>query len=136
MEEPNEISIVIVDDEQVFCDLLSKTLKRAGYQVRTTNDSAKALEMLSRQKAEVVITDVKLPQMDGFELLKEVKSCYPDTAVIVTTAYSDTYSIKDAMLKGADEYLTKPFKGPEITMVVERAYWRKKSSQRTAGKPE
>ena len=127
-EEVEEISILVVDDEQTICDLLTNVLGRAGYQVTTTNSGVSALELLSQKRTGVVITDVKMPEMNGFQLMQEVKSRYPETAIIVTTAYTDTYSIKDAMLQGADEYLTKPFKGPEITMVVERAYWRKKSS--------
>ena len=72
---------------------------------------------------------MKMPRMNGFELLKHVKQEHPQTGVIIMTAYGDTYTVKDALLLGADEYITKPFKSYEISLVVERAYWRLLSSK-------
>jgi len=118
------ITILVVDDEQMMLDLLQKILSREGYQVKTARDGAEALEILSQEPAHLVLTDIIMPNMDGFELLKEVKDKYPDTGVIVMTGYGDTYALKDALLAGADEYVTKPFRSHEISLVVERSYWR------------
>lgn len=120
----SSISILIVDDELMMRDLLVKILAREGYNISTAEDGVAALEFLKENKVDIVISDMKMPRMDGFELLNAVKKEYPEIGVIIMTAYGDTYTVKDALLLGADEYVTKPFKSYEISLVVERAYWR------------
>ena len=120
----SSISILVVDDEAMMRNLLQKILAREGYQLRTADDGEAALELLAQEKIDIVISDIKMPRMDGFELLDKVKKQYPHVGVIIMTAYGDTYTVKDALLLGADEYVTKPFKSYEISLVVERAYWR------------
>ncbi len=120
----SSISILIVDDESTMRGLLEKILAREGYQMYTACNGVAALEQLSERRFDIVISDMKMPEMGGFELLKHIKKEYPGVGVIMMTAYGDTYSVKDALLLGADEYITKPFKSYEISLVVERAYWR------------
>ena len=120
----SSVSILVVDDEEMMRNLLTKILTREGYQVTTAENGQTALEHLQQQTFNLVISDMKMPKMNGFELLKAVKKDYPDTGVIIMTAYGDTYTVKDALLLGADEYITKPFKSYEISLIVERAYWR------------
>ena len=127
----SSISILIVDDESTMRSLLEKILAREGYQVYTASNGVEALEHLSERKFDIVISDMKMPKMGGFELLKRIKKEYPGAGVIIMTAYGDTYSVKDALLLGADEYITKPFKSYEISLVVERAYWRILSAGQT-----
>ena len=74
-----------------------------------------------------------MPRMGGFDLLKKVKGDYPGVGIVMMTSYGDTYTVKDALLLGADEYITKPFKNHEISLVVERAYWRLLSESHEAG---
>ena len=125
----SNISILIVDDEEMMRDLLSKILSREGYKIRTASDGLEALDLLREETADLIISDMKMPRMDGFELLKIVKKEHERCGVIIMTAYGDTYTVKDALLLGADEYITKPFKSHEIVLVVERAYWRILSSK-------
>jgi DNA-binding NtrC family response regulator len=120
----SSISILIVDDEATMRNLLQKILAREGYQMHTACDGVTALECLDERSIDIVISDMKMPRMDGFELLKHIKKEHPTVGVIIMTAYGDTYTVKDALLLGADEYITKPFKSYEISLVVERAYWR------------
>ncbi len=120
----SSISILVVDDEEMMRTLLSKILQRDGYNILTAEDGAHALELLQSEKIDLVISDVKMPRMSGFDLLKHIKEEHPKIGVIIMTAYGDTYTVKDALLLGADEYITKPFKSFEISLVVERAYWR------------
>jgi len=120
----SSISILIVDDEQMMRNLLEKILAREGYQIQTAEDGLAGLEFLKNNHVDIVISDMKMPRMDGFELLSNIKKDYPQVGVIIMTAYGDTYTVKDALLLGADEYVTKPFKSFEISLVVERAYWR------------
>jgi DNA-binding NtrC family response regulator len=120
----SEIKILIVDDEEMMRNLLSKILKREKYQIVTACDGLEGLNKVQSEHIDIVISDMKMPRMNGFELLKHIKEDYPEIGVIIMTAYGDTYTVKDALLLGADEYITKPFKSYEIALVVERAYWR------------
>ncbi len=118
------VSILIVDDEEMMRSLLEKILGREGYKIKTAEDGVAALDVLRSEKIDIIISDMKMPRMNGFELLKIVKKEHPQIGVIIMTAYGDTYTVKDALLLGADEYMTKPFKSYEISLVVERTYWR------------
>ena len=120
----SSVTILVVDDESMMRNLLKKILSRDGYQVVLAESGDDALNTLATEKIDLVISDLKMPGLDGFELLKVVKEEYPDIAIIMMTAYGDTYTVKDALLLGADEYITKPFKSFEISLIVERAYWR------------
>lgn len=105
-------------------NLLERILTRDGYKVLCAEDGEDALRVLESGSVDIIISDLKMPRMNGFDLLKAVKQKYPGVAMIMMTAYGDTYTVKDALLLGADEYITKPFKSFEISLVVERAYWR------------
>lgn len=119
-----EIVILVVDDEPMMQTLLERILTRDGYRVVAAGNGEDALQILKREPISIVISDLQMPIMSGLDLLKELKKDYPQVGVIIMTAYGDTYTVKDALLLGADEYITKPFKSFEISMVVERAYWR------------
>ncbi len=120
----SSVSILVVDDESMMRNLLERILSRDGYQVLSAEDGQDALRVLENGSVDIIISDLKMPRMSGFDLLKAVKKDYPGIAMIMMTAYGDTYTVKDALLLGADEYITKPFKSFEISLVVERAYWR------------
>ena len=129
--------ILIVDDELMMRNLLEKILSREGYQITSVDDGPAALAYIKANKVDILISDMKMPGMDGFELLRIVKKEHPEIGVIIMTAFGDTYSVKDALLLGADEYVTKPFKSYEISLVVERAYWRILSANSPpAGEPK
>lgn len=125
----SNVKILIVDDEEMMRNLLTKILKRENYQILTAGDGQEAVELLEKEAVDLIISDMKMPRMNGFELLKHVKENYPQIGIIIMTAYGDTYTVKDALILGADEYITKPFKSYEISLVVERAYWRILSSK-------
>jgi DNA-binding NtrC family response regulator len=124
----NSVTILVVDDELMMRRLLDKILSREGYQVITTEDGEKATKIIAERHIDLIISDMKMPNMDGFELLRWVKKEHPNIGIIMMTAYGDTYTVKDALLLGADEYITKPFKSFEVSLIVERAYWRILSS--------
>jgi two-component system response regulator PilR (NtrC family) len=115
---------MVVDDELMMRKLVEKVLIRDGFQVVLAKDGEEALRILAERRVEIIISDIKMPRLNGFELLRSVKQQYPNIAVIMMTAYGDTYSVKDALLLGADEYVTKPFQSHEIALIVERTYWR------------
>ena len=119
-----EVAILVVDDEQMMRQLLEKILSRDGYCVFCAANGEEALAIMGREDISIVISDLHMTGMSGFDLLNAIKKGHPQTGIIMMTAYGDTYTVKDALLLGADEYITKPFKSFEISMVVERAYWR------------
>lgn len=133
-EKIKDLKILIVDDERYICDLLTDLLKEQAREIESAADGEEALKKLSLKHFNVVVTDVKMPRMDGFTLLKNVKQAHPDTAVVVITAYSQDYSIREALALGAEEYLPKPFRSEEVLMVIERAYWRNQA-RRTSEHP-
>jgi DNA-binding NtrC family response regulator len=118
------VKILVADDEAMMRNLILKILESEGYQVTVVSSGNEALEMLKAEKYDILLTDVKMPGMSGFDLLKQVKIEWPEMAVIIMTGYGDAYSVKEALLLGADEYLSKPFKSQEVFLIVERAYWR------------
>jgi len=118
------VKILIVDDEPMMRNLLLKILESEGYKITLAASALEALDRLDEDKFDLMLSDVKMPGMNGFELLEEVKKKWNDMAVIVMTGYGDAFTIKEALLKGADEYLSKPFKSHEVSLIVERAYWR------------
>jgi len=117
-------SVLVVDDEEQMRDLLTRILSREGYRVSAVSEGQQVLDILKEELFDIVLADMKMPRMDGFQLLKILKKEYPQVSVIIMTAYGDTYTVKDAMLLGADEYVIKPFKSHEISLVMERTYWR------------
>jgi len=123
------VKILIVDDEAIMRNLLLKILEQEGYQIALAASFSEAVEKLESDSFGLVLSDVKMPETDGFELLKTIKSRWPHVAVIMMTGYGDAYTVKEALMLGADEYITKPFKSHEIALIVERAYWRQLASK-------
>lgn len=124
------VKILVADDEAIMRNLLLKILEQEGYQVTLAASCEEAVEKLENNKFELVLADVKMPVVGGFELLKDIKSRWPQTGVIMMTGYGDAHTVKEALMLGADEYITKPFKSHEISLIIERAYWRLLASRR------
>lgn len=118
------ITILVVDDEAMIRNLLEKILTKEGYKILLAKDGQEALEIINAKKVDMIVSDMKMPRMSGLDLLKSVKKDRPEIGVVIMTGYGDTYTVKDALLLGADEYITKPFKSYEMLMIVERTYWR------------
>ncbi|MCX6641022.1 MAG: response regulator [bacterium] len=130
----NRLSVLIVDDEKYIRDLLSELLGDYTQNAETAEDGEVALQKLALNQFDVVVTDIKMPKVDGFSLLKTIKQIYPDTAVVVMTGFSQEFTIREALAQGAEEYLPKPFRFEEVLMVIERAYWRNRARRTAAPK--
>ena len=113
--------ILIVDDEQGMRELLSMMLRREGYDVVTAANGEAALASIQAEIFDLIITDIKMPKLDGISLLRSVKELSPDTIVIVITAFGTAETAVDAMKLGAYDYITKPFKNEEIKLIVQKA---------------
>jgi len=118
--------VLIVDDEKSMRDLLSITLEKEGYDVETAAGGELAIEMLHRETVDAVITDLRMPKVDGLQVLRAAKEISPDIAVIVITAVASTETAVEAMKLGAYDYITKPFKLDEVNLIVRNALERKR----------
>ncbi|HVE40197.1 MAG TPA: sigma-54 dependent transcriptional regulator [Planctomycetota bacterium] len=101
--------VLIVDDEQSICDVLSISLKKEGYFVSAETNPRKALERLKREPFDLILQDLKMPEMDGIDLLREIKKLREETVVIIMTAYTTWDRAVEAMRLGAYDYIKKPF---------------------------
>lgn len=113
--------ILVVDDEQSLREVLSIMLKRAGYAVTSATDGEEAVELLQKEIFDLVITDLRMPNVDGLEVLKAVKSTSPETVVLIITAFASADSAVEAMKQGAYDYLTKPFQVDEVQLIIRNA---------------
>ena len=114
-------SILIVDDEEHFRTILSSIMGEEGFKVLEASDGETALRMLRVSSPDVLLTDVKMPGMDGWELLKRAKDLDPDLPVVMITAFADIPGAVGAIKEGAHDYLPKPFDNFEVIRVVRRA---------------
>lgn len=121
-----KMSIMIVDDESIVRESLYHWFERSGYRVDTAASGFEALEKLEEYPFDILFVDIKMPGMDGLELLKKVKSEYRDTIVIIITAYGSIESAIKAMKIGASDYLLKPFKPDYLSLVLEKVTQQKK----------
>lgn len=110
--------ILVVDDDDALRSVLEETLVSLSYQVTTASDGQDALNKLKSDSYDLVITDIKMPKMDGKELLKEAKHLFPKMPVVIITGYPATYSQQWVMEEGADGYLTKPFHIDKIDKLI------------------
>jgi DNA-binding NtrC family response regulator len=118
--------ILVVDDEESMCDFLSIMLKKQGYHITTALSAKEGLKMLAKEAYEVVISDLKMKEMNGLELIDEINKKETVPTVIIMTAFATIESAIEALKKGAFDYIIKPFKVDEIKLAVARALEQRK----------
>jgi len=116
-------TVLLVDDESNVISALKRELRKDSYTILTATSAREGLELLARNRVDVVVSDQRMPEMTGTEFLVQVKSMYPDTVRIVLSGYTDLASITDAINRGAVyKFLTKPWEGDELRRVVRDAF--------------
>lgn len=118
----NKKSILLIDDDKSLQRVLEYQLEKEGYIVLTADSGINGLDIFQENDVGLVITDIQMPEMDGMELLKRLKSISSNTLVIIITAYGSIQSAVEAMRLGAFDYITKPFDKKELTLKVERSF--------------
>ncbi|MDZ7272100.1 MAG: response regulator [candidate division KSB1 bacterium] len=118
-------NILIVDDEQDILDVLPQVMKRWGYNPIVAKDGREGLQKYQEYPIDAVVTDMKMPEMDGLQLLKEIMSLDRHAVVILLTAYPSLDSAIRAMREGAYDYLVKPVNLEELKLRIERGLERK-----------
>jgi DNA-binding NtrC family response regulator len=115
-----KITIMVVDDELSIREAFSDWLKQDGFEVETAGDGSVALAKIKERHYDIMLVDVKMPQMDGITLLKHLKEDDPDTAVVMMTAHGAIQDAVEAMKLGANDYLLKPFELEELSLTIEK----------------
>lgn len=113
-------NILIVDDEQSYRQLLTLVFQTDGHSLRTAANGHEALELLQEEPADVIISDVRMPDMNGIELLSSVRESYPDSGVVLMTAFASVETARDAFKLGADDFIQKPFDVEELRLIVRK----------------
>ena len=122
MSRPSDFQILIVEDEKVQREMLAGFLNKQGYKTVSVEDGAKALEQYSSGSFDLVLTDFKMPGMDGLQLLHELKRRNPEAVVVILTAHGTEKTAVTAMKEGAYDYLTKPIQElDELLILIQRA---------------
>ncbi len=116
----NKPSILVVDDEKDICMALNILLTKEGYKVKEAYNGEQALERIRQENFDVVMTDIKMDKLDGFEVLKQAQKISPETSVVMMTAFASVGSAVEAMRAGAADYITKPFINDEIRLTIRR----------------
>jgi len=114
--------ILIVDDEPDMLKLLSMILReKTPYEISTTNNPLEAIELAKKGDFDLVISDLKMPGIDGIELIDAIKRLNEDIPIIIITAYGTVESASEAMLKGGFDFITKPFRKEQILFTIDKA---------------
>ena len=115
-----KVNILIVDDEEIVRESLASWLEEDGYEVKVAENADRALERLPEKEWNLAMVDLKMPGMDGIELMDEIRKIKPETIVIIMTAYATVDTAVQAMKKGAYDYIVKPFNPEDLSMTIRK----------------
>jgi DNA-binding NtrC family response regulator len=120
-----EFSIIIADDEEAFCQMLSSLLGRVGYTVDTALDGVSAINAVQTRPYDLALCDVKMPKLDGIEVLRFIKANFPGIEVIMLTGFADVEIAVECMKLGAYDYISKPITSEKLLTMIQRALERR-----------
>jgi DNA-binding NtrC family response regulator len=118
---PDETSVMVVDDESIVGKRLKPALEKRGYEVEVFGDGDGAIERLRERVFDIVVTDIRMPNVDGMQLLEHIVARKLRTKVILITGYATVDVAREALRKGAFDFIAKPFKPADLRAVIERA---------------
>lgn len=133
MKPITESVVLIIDDEIGVTRLCQRLLARAGYQVAAFNRPQDGISLLKQERIDLLLADIRMPEMDGFQLMEIARHTQPDLAVVIMTGYGTVDIAVETLQRGADGIVLKPFSGAELVQSVERALqekWREREMQR------
>ena len=120
-EKQEKPAVLVVEDDDIQRELLKETLEDSGFNVLTAKSAEKGLQVLAKNQIDVVVSDVRLPGMDGLSFLERIKEEFPETEVIVITAFSSVSDAVQAIKRGAFHYVTKPFDPEVLINLIDKA---------------
>lgn len=121
MQEKKPLRIMVIDDENIVGNRLKPALARTGDLVETFVNPREALKRFSEEPFDIVVTDIRMDELDGIEVLEEVLKRAEKTKVIIITGYATVEVAREALSKGAFDFIAKPFKPNDLRAIIERA---------------
>ena len=112
--------VLVVDDEDALRMVLSSELSSSGYDVATASDGDEAITVIQNKKFDLVLLDIKMPKVDGFEVLKFVKKNFPSMKVIMLTGFADLKNAIESKKHGAEDFVSKPYDLVDLLTTIER----------------
>ncbi len=116
----NQHNVLVVDDEEALRTVLSGELVNEGYNVGNAADGDEAIAIIKQQPFDIVLLDIKMPKVDGFEVLKFIKKDYPHIKVIMLTAFADLKNAIESKKLGAEDFISKPYDLVDLLTTIER----------------
>jgi len=116
----NQHSILVVDDEEALRTVLSTELGSEGYKVEAASDGDEAISIVQNRQFDLVLLDIKMPRVDGFEVLKFIKKNHPQMKVIMLTAFADLKNAIESKKLGAEDFISKPYDLVDLLTTIER----------------
>jgi DNA-binding NtrC family response regulator len=116
----NNSRILVVDDEDALRNILSGELSNSGYDVASASDGDEAISMISNKQFDLVLLDIKMPRVDGFEVLKFIKKNQPSVKVIMLTGFADLKNAIESKKHGAEDFVSKPYDLVDLLTTIER----------------
>lgn len=117
------LKVLVVDDDPGVVDLLSAFLDTRGYAVQACRSGREALAALEEGPFDLVISDIEMAEMNGYELLRQTRERYPQIGIVLMTGYTEKHPLSEALRAGADGYISKPFSLRKFSLIFEQAYW-------------
>jgi DNA-binding NtrC family response regulator len=115
------VAVLVIDDEAIACRRLKAALERSGYVVDTCESGTEAIERMRGRSYDVVVTDVRMGDVDGIEVLDAVQRMHPQTKTILITGYATVELAREALAKGAYDFVAKPFQPKDLRAIIDRA---------------
>ncbi len=115
------LKILLLDDEKIVGKRLEPMLAKCGYDVEFFSNPIIALERIEQKKFDILVADIYMDEMDGFQVIEKVLDVYPDIKIIVITGYAMMEIAREAMEKGAFDFIAKPFKPDDLRVIIEKA---------------
>ncbi len=116
-----KIKLLVVDDEAIVGKRLKPSLEKHGYEVETLGNGRSAIKRIEKKDFDIIITDVRMDDVDGMQILEHVMAKYPRTKVIIITGYATVELAREALVKGAFDFIAKPFKPSDLRVIIEKA---------------
>jgi DNA-binding NtrC family response regulator len=128
-----QLEIMVLDDEAIVGARLQPSLEKAGYLVESFIDSKEALQRLREKRFDIVVTDLKMANVDGMEIHRFAKERWPATAVIIITGFATVETAREALQSGVYDFIAKPFKISHLREIIEKAGHEIEASRRKEG---
>ncbi|MBM3288550.1 MAG: response regulator [Candidatus Hydrogenedentes bacterium] len=117
------LNILVVDDDPAVLELLGAYLDSQGYAVTTCRSGREALALIDRTHFDLVISDIEMAEINGYELLRQTRAAHPKIGIVLMTGYTEAHPVSEALRAGADGYISKPFSLRKFSLIFEQAYW-------------